>query len=42
VVILLLVAINDFFINDFWWLFYCRPFVVILLMDIDGYSIRDY
>ncbi len=30
------------FINGYWWLFHCKPLVVILLMVIDGYFINDY
>jgi len=30
-------AIGGCFINGYWWLFYCKPLVVILLLAIDGY-----
>ncbi len=30
-------AIGGYSINDFWWLFRCKPLVVI-----DGYVINDY
>jgi hypothetical protein len=29
--------IDGFFINGYWWLFYYRPLVVILLVAIDAY-----
>ncbi len=34
--------INDYYINGYWWLFCCKPLVVILLVVIDGYFINDY
>ncbi len=30
-------AIGGYFINVYWWLFHCKPLVVI-----DGYFINDY
>jgi hypothetical protein len=38
-------AISDYFINGYCWLFYCRPLVVILLVVIDVIllvAINDY
>jgi 4-hydroxybenzoate polyprenyltransferase len=35
-------AIGDYFINGYWWLFLLMAIVVILLMTISGYSINDY
>jgi hypothetical protein len=32
-------VIDDYFINDCWWFFYCEPLMVILLVTIDGYLI---
>jgi hypothetical protein len=29
-------------IGGYYWLLYCRPLVVNLLVSIDGYSIGDY
>jgi hypothetical protein len=34
-------AIGGRFIGGYWWLLYCKPLVVILLVAIDGYSIGD-
>jgi hypothetical protein len=33
---------DDYFINSYYWLSYCKPLVVILLVAIDGYSIGGY
>jgi len=33
----ILVVIDGYFINGYWWLFHCKPLVVILLIGIDGY-----
>jgi hypothetical protein len=35
-------VIGDYSINGCWWLFYSWLLVVILLMDIGGYSINGY
>jgi hypothetical protein len=46
--VILLVVIGGYFINGYcgyWWLFHCKPLVVILLvvlMAIDYYFIREY
>jgi hypothetical protein len=37
IISILLVGINDYFINGYWWLL-----MVILLMTINGYSIGGY
>ncbi len=42
IVIILLMVIGDYFINEYWWLFYSWLLVVILLMVIDGYYINGY
>jgi hypothetical protein len=34
---ILLVDIGGYYIVSHWWLFYCKPLVVILLVAIDGY-----
>ncbi len=39
---ILLMAIDYYFINDYWWLFYQWLLVATLLMVIDGYSIGGY
>jgi hypothetical protein len=36
-VVTLMVAINDYFINGYWCIFYCK-----LLLDILGYIIIGY
>jgi hypothetical protein len=41
-VVILLIAIDGYFINDYWWLFYYWLLVAILLMGIDGYFIGGY
>jgi hypothetical protein len=41
-VAILLIAVGDYFINGYWWLFQYKPLVVILLLIIDGYSIVDH
>jgi len=41
-VAILLVAIGDYSISGYCWLFYCKPLMVILLVIIDGYSIGGY
>jgi hypothetical protein len=41
-VAILLVLINDYFINGFLLLFYWWLLMVILLMTIDGYFIGAY
>jgi len=38
----LLLVISGYSINDYCWLLYCKPLVVIILVAIDGYSISDY
>ncbi len=38
----LLVAIDDYFINGYQWLFYQWLLVVILLVPIGGYFISGY
>ncbi len=35
-------AIDGYSICDYYWLFYCKPLVVILLVVSDGYYIGDY
>jgi hypothetical protein len=35
-------AIDSYSINGYWWLFHCKPLMVILLVAIDGYYIGDY
>jgi hypothetical protein len=35
-------AIGGYSINGYWWLFYCKPLVVISLVVIDGYFINGY
>jgi hypothetical protein len=35
-------AIGGYFINGYWWLFRCKPLLVILFVVIDGYIIDDY
>ncbi len=40
-------TIGGYFINGYWWLFHCKPLVVIflmaiLLMGINGYCIINY
>jgi hypothetical protein len=35
-------AIGDYSINGYWWLFYQWLLVVNLLMDIGDYSINGY
>ncbi len=35
-------AIGDYFINGYWWLFRWKPLVVILLVVINGYFTNDY
>jgi len=35
-------AIGDYSINGYWWLFRCQPLVIILLVVIDGYFINGY
>jgi hypothetical protein len=32
--------ISDYYINCYWWLFRCKPLVIILLVVIDGYFIN--
>jgi hypothetical protein len=34
--------IGGYFINGYWWLFPCKPLVVILLMAIGGYSLINH
>jgi len=34
--------INGYFINNYWWLFYQWPLVVILLVAIGDYFINGY
>jgi hypothetical protein len=37
------VAISDYFIIGYWWLFHYKPLVdILLLVDIDGYFINGY
>jgi hypothetical protein len=33
----LLIIIGGYFNNVYWWLFHCKPLVVILLMANDSY-----
>ncbi len=40
--VILLVAISDYFIHDYWWLFYWWLLVIILFMITNGYSIGGY
>ncbi len=40
--VIILVAISDYFINGYWWLFHYKPLVGILLMVISGYCIINY
>jgi hypothetical protein len=35
-------SIDGYFINGYYWLFYCKPLVVILLVIIGGYFINGY
>ncbi len=35
--VIILMVIGGYSINDYWWLFYCKPLVVILLVAIDDY-----
>jgi hypothetical protein len=35
-------SIGGYSISGYWWLFYCKPLMVILLVIIDGYSIGGY
>jgi hypothetical protein len=35
-------AIGGYSINGYWWLFRCKPLVVILLVVIDGYFVHGY
>jgi hypothetical protein len=37
--VILLVVLGSYSINDFWWLFYWWFLVAILLMTFGGYSI---
>jgi hypothetical protein len=39
---IILMAIGGYYINGYWWLFRCKPSVVILLVVIDGYFINGY
>jgi hypothetical protein len=41
-VAILLMAIDAYSINGYWWLFYSWLVVVILLMTIGGYYINGY
>jgi len=36
---IILVAISDYSINGYWWLFYLWLIIIILLMAIGGYFI---
>jgi hypothetical protein len=36
------VVIGGYFINNYWWLFRCKPLVVILLVVVDGHFINGY
>jgi hypothetical protein len=40
--IILLMAIGGYSINDYWWLFYSSLLVAILLMVINDYFTNDY
>jgi hypothetical protein len=40
--VIILLAIVDYSINGYYWLFYWRPSVVILLVVINGYSFGVY
>ncbi len=40
--IILIMAISDYFINDYWLLFYYWLLVIILLMTIGCYFIIGY
>ncbi len=35
-------VINDYYINGYWWLFCCKPLVVIDGYFINGYCIISY
>jgi hypothetical protein len=35
-------AIGDYSINDYWWLFYSWLLMVIILKPTGGYSINGY
>jgi hypothetical protein len=35
--VIILMTINEYFVNGYWWLFHCKSLVVILLVAIDGY-----
>jgi hypothetical protein len=35
-------SIGGYFISDYYWLLYCRPLVVILLVAIDDYFVAGY
>jgi hypothetical protein len=36
------VAIDSYFIDGYWWLFYQWPLVPIVLVATDGYFINGY
>jgi hypothetical protein len=38
----ILLSIGSYLIGGYYWLFYCRSLVVILLVAIVGYSIGAY
>jgi len=35
-------VIGGYYIIGYWWLFHCKPLVVILLVVINGYFINEY
>jgi hypothetical protein len=39
--VIILVVIGGYLINGYWWLFHCKPLMVILLVAIN-YSIGGY
>ncbi len=40
--VIILMAIGGYFIKDYWWLFHCKPLLVISLVAISGYFINVY
>jgi hypothetical protein len=35
-------VVGGYSINGYWWLFHCKPLVVILLVVFNGYFINGY
>jgi hypothetical protein len=40
--VIILLVFGGYYIDGYWWLFHCKPLVVILLMFIYGYFINGY